>query len=72
MPLRAGIQSAQHIVDSGASVLITGNTGPRHFAFSKRKYRGLLSEAISVQEAIERYMSGSLEKINQANVEGHW
>ena len=72
-PQGAGIQSAQHIVDSGASVLITGNTGPKAFrVLEAGNIEVFLSEAISVQEAIERYMSGSLEKISQANVEGHW
>ena len=69
----AGIQSAEHIVDSRAQVLITGNTGPK--AFRVLQAAGVsvfLSGEVSVQDAINNFLDNKLEEISQANVEGHW
>ncbi|MFO8056595.1 MAG: NifB/NifX family molybdenum-iron cluster-binding protein [bacterium] len=69
----AGIQSAQHVVDTGAEALITGHCGPKAF-------RVLSSAGISVytgaggtvSEAIRAMQAGKLEKAAGPDVEGHW
>ena len=70
----AGIQSAQHLLDAGADVLLTCHLGPK-------AARVLLGEGVSVfqitpgltlTEAAAAYKGGTLEPLEQSNVEGHW
>lgn len=69
----AGIQTGQNIANLGAEAVITGNLGPN--AFKTLKAAGIktfLSKASTVQEALELFKEGKLERISEPSVEGHW
>jgi len=69
----AGIQSAKHISDSGASALITGHCGPK--AFTALKAAGVkiyAGAAGTVEESIDKFKAGTLAESKDADVEGHW
>lgn len=70
----AGIQTAQNIVNAGAKVVLTPNTGPK--ALHVLKAAGVeiyQTPAVkNIGECIELYNSNTLKKIESANVEGHW
>jgi predicted Fe-Mo cluster-binding NifX family protein len=72
-PQGAGIQAGQNVIGTGAEVLITGNCGPKAFrilnAGDVKVYK---SDGGTVEENIEKYKSGKLEELKDANVEGHW
>ncbi|VFN03450.1 MAG: Dinitrogenase iron-molybdenum cofactor [Candidatus Kentron sp. G] len=72
-PQGAGIQTAQHVVDRGARVLITGNLGPK--AFKVLHAAGVAvftSNASSAQKAIDEYKNNQLSQLPGPNVQGHW
>jgi predicted Fe-Mo cluster-binding NifX family protein len=68
-----GIQAAKSVANSGASVLITGNCGPKAYqvlsAAGIKVYTGAKG---TVMDAIEAFTSGNLSQADSANVEGHW
>jgi predicted Fe-Mo cluster-binding NifX family protein len=69
----AGIQAAQTVAATGAKALISGHVGPK--AFTALKAAGIdifLFKNASAQEAIAAYKAGSLERQENADVEGHW
>lgn len=70
----AGIQSAQKIIDSGATVLLALNVGPKAIkALAANKIKVYLAVAgKSLKEVVEMFNMGRLEEITEANVEGHW
>jgi len=69
----AGIQSAKTVIDTGATVLITGNVGPKAYAaLAAGGVEIYLKNSGTVDNAIIEYRSGSLVKTAGANVEGHW
>jgi predicted Fe-Mo cluster-binding NifX family protein len=69
----AGIQAAQHVVNSGCQALITGHTGPKAFkVLEAAKIPVYLASGGSVREAIAAFRNGSLKAISEADVEGHW
>lgn len=69
----AGIQSAKTLMDTGATVLITGNVGPKaHAALIAAGIEIFLKNGGTVDDAIVEYQAGSLVKTSGANVEGHW
>lgn len=69
----AGIQAAQHVVNAGASALITGHTGPKAFrVLSAAAIEIFLSTDATVADAIASWKAGSLARIAEADVEGHW
>ena len=61
----AGITSGQMMADKGVEAVITGNVGPNAMNVLKAAkieiYRG---ESVSVQENVEKFKKGLLEKIN--------
>ncbi|MGE0074060.1 MAG: NifB/NifX family molybdenum-iron cluster-binding protein [Sphaerochaetaceae bacterium] len=69
----AGIQSAQHVVASGAHALVTGHLGPKAakviFAAGIAAYH---ADAKTVGEAVSMYKSKALKPMRDADVEGHW
>ena len=66
----AGIQAAQHVVDLGAEVVITGHCGPKAFATLSAADIAVYQEASgSVQDALDAYRAGSLKKASQADVD---
>ncbi|HKL87299.1 MAG TPA: NifB/NifX family molybdenum-iron cluster-binding protein [Treponemataceae bacterium] len=69
----AGIQSAQNVVDSGATALITGHTGPKAFrVLYAGKISIFLSKKETVKTAIDQWKKNELTQITEADVEGHW
>lgn len=69
----AGIQSAQLAAKEGADAIITMHCGPK-------AYRVLMETGIpiycgkmlSINENIQKLKEGTLEKMADSNVEGHW
>lgn len=69
----AGIQSAQHVVNSGAQALVTGHTGPKAYkVLEAAKIPVYLAEGGTVRDALERWKQMKLKQITEADVEGHW
>ena len=69
----AGIQSASHVVNADCKVLISGHCGPKAFAaLSKAGVEVYTVNGGSVQSAIDSFKQGKLNKIETADVEGHW
>jgi len=69
----AGIQSASHIVNAGAAVLICGHCGPKAFTVLRNAGVAVYSAtAGTVAEAVESFKRGALKKLDSADVEGHW
>jgi predicted Fe-Mo cluster-binding NifX family protein len=69
----AGIQSAATIVNAGCGVLISGHCGPKAFAaLSKAGVVIYLAPGGTVAEAVEAYRNGKLERLDDADVDGHW
>ena len=69
----AGIQAAQTVINAGASILITGNVGPKaHTALTAAGIKIFTGAKGTVWDALEDYQSGLLSIASEANVEGHW
>jgi predicted Fe-Mo cluster-binding NifX family protein/predicted DNA-binding protein (UPF0251 family) len=72
-PQGAGIQSAQNIVNSGASAVISGHLGPNAFrVLSSAGVEVYTASQATVVEAIEAFERGKLSKLTGPDVEGHW
>ena len=72
-PQGAGIQSGQNVVNTGSEAVITGNCGPKAFrVLSAGSVKVFKAVEGSVKENIDKYLSGDLPELNDANVEGHW
>jgi predicted Fe-Mo cluster-binding NifX family protein len=70
----AGIQSAQNVIRSGAKAVVTGgHCGPKAFdVLRAADIEVFASDAPSVAEALRLFQTGKLERIDAADVEGHW
>lgn len=69
----AGIQAAETVSRLGASVVITGNCGPKAFKTLGAAGITVVTDAEgTVESAIHAYKRGDLTPANEANVEGHW
>ena len=69
----AGIQSAQNVAGAGAEGLITKHCGPKAFrVLDAANVKVYLSDAKTIQEALDEYKAGNLTASDGANVEGHW
>lgn len=69
----AGIQAAQNVVAAGATILVTGHTGPKAYrVLSSSGVQIYLSTAATVKEAYQNWKDGKLEKSDASDVEGHW
>ena len=69
----AGIQTAQNVARTGAKAVISGHVGPK--AFSALQAGGIdiyLSQSGTVQEALQAFTAGKLEKAQDADKPGHW
>lgn len=72
-PQGAGIQAGRNVVELGAQALITGNVGPKAFAtLQAGNIPVYLGASGTVAEALEKFKAGQLQKVDNANVEGHW
>lgn len=69
----AGIQAAEHVAKTGATVLLTGHVGPKAYrALAAAKieiYSGIKG---TIAQAVEDFKAGKLTKADGADVEGHW
>jgi predicted Fe-Mo cluster-binding NifX family protein len=69
----AGIQAGKTIVETGATVLITGYCGPKAFkVLTKGGIRIITGVKGRVMDAVSQYKNDALEYSQEANVEGHW
>ena len=69
----AGIQSAQNVVEAGATGLMTKHCGPKAFrVLNASKVAVYLTDVATIQKALAEYQAGTLTATDGANVEGHW
>lgn len=69
----AGIQSAATIVNAGCKALITGHCGPKAYtALSKAQVAVYSIKDVTVGEAVALFKDGKCQKMDAADVEGHW
>lgn len=70
----AGIQAAEIVAGTGATVVLTGFVGPKAFqALSAAGIRiGQHVDNLTVREALDRYKAGTVEFAAQPNRPGHW
>ncbi|MGQ9779812.1 MAG: NifB/NifX family molybdenum-iron cluster-binding protein [Bacillota bacterium] len=67
----AGVQAAQHLIDHGVGVVITGNIGPK--AFKSLRTGGIrvyTAAGMTVAEAVAAYRAGKLAECLEETVEG--
>lgn len=68
----AGIQSAQHVAQAGAQVLVSGHCGPKAFrVLAASGVQVYYAQATTVADALHQFRSGSLQAAQAADVEGH-
>lgn len=73
LPQGAGIQTGRNIAELGSEAVITGNVGPNAFkTLSAAGVQVFLTSDATVEDAIEQLGEGGLERVDEANVEGHW
>lgn len=69
----AGIQAAQNILKKGVTRLICGHCGPKAFKVLKQaNVKVFTVKNSTVEDAIDMVISGKLEELTEADVEGHW
>ncbi len=69
----AGIQSAETVVRSGATVLVSGHCGPKAFrVLAAAGVKVYSSDAPTVAAALEKFKAGELKESAGADVQGHW
>ncbi|HAA85450.1 MAG TPA: dinitrogenase iron-molybdenum cofactor biosynthesis protein [Kosmotogaceae bacterium] len=69
----AGVRAAEIVARTGADAIVTGNCGPK--AFSVLRAAGIKvfsSEASTVEEALENFISGTLKETTAPTVERYW
>jgi predicted Fe-Mo cluster-binding NifX family protein len=69
----AGVQSAKTVIDLGVGAVITGNVGPKAFTtLQAGNVEIYIGAEGSVNNVIDDYKGGKLQKTSGANVESHW
>ncbi len=69
----AGIQSAEAVVHSGATSLVTGHCGPKAFrALSAAGVKIFNVDVATVASALAAYQAGELAEASSGDVDGHW
>jgi len=67
-----GIQSGQIMADKGVETVLTGNCGPNAFqTLQAAGIKVITGVTGTVQEAIDKFKSGELKEISQANAAAH-
>jgi len=67
-----GIQSGQIMADKGVKTVLTGSCGPNAFqTLQAAGIKVITGAAGTVQEAIDKFKSGKLKAISQANASAH-
>jgi len=68
-----GIQAGQQVVNAGATVLLTGNCGPKAFqVLHAAGIQVFIGASGTVKETIDAFEMGKLSRADTANVDGHW
>lgn len=69
----AGIQTAQRILDQGATAVVAANCGPKAFAVLTAGGAAVYTaDGGTVGDLVEKLKAGQLPATDSANVEGHW
>lgn len=69
----AGIQTGRNVAELDVEAVITGNVGPNAFkTLNAAGIKIFLAQQQTVQEALEAFKAGTLNEVNNANVQGHW
>lgn len=69
----AGIQAAETVARSGATVLVTGHCGPKAFrVLSAAGVQIFTTDAPTVAEALAKLKASELAEAHSPDVEGHW
>ena len=69
----AGIQAAQKVIELDMEAVVTGNVGPKAFsALQAGDIKVYIGATGSVEDALAQFNAGQLERVTEANVEGHW
>jgi predicted Fe-Mo cluster-binding NifX family protein len=72
-PQGAGIQAAQHVVDSGAEAVLTGHVGPKAFqVLQAAGIKVFLARGMQVKDAINCFREDKLPCSESNDVEDHW
>jgi len=67
-----GIQSGQIMADKGVKTVLTGSCGPNAFqTLQAAGIKVITGASGTVQEAIDKFKSGELKAISQANASAH-
>ncbi len=67
-----GIQSGQIMADKGVEIVLTGSCGPNAFqTLQAAGIKVVTGVSGTVQEAIDKFKSGELKAISQANASAH-
>ena len=68
----AGIQTGKKVVELKAQAVITGHVGPKAFSVLDAGGVAIYTGASgTVSQAVEQFKSGSLQRAQSANAEGH-
>ncbi len=69
----AGIQSAQTVAGKDVQAVVSAHVGPKAYAVLKNAQITLYySGEGSLRDIIDNLKKGNLNKISNANVQGHW
>lgn len=69
----AGIQAATMVAEKRAKVLLTGYCGPNAFRTVQAAGMKVVSDVTgTVEQAVNSFLSGSMQYSEAANAEGHW
>ena len=69
----AGIQSAQFVASKGVKAVLTGNCGPNAVqTLSAAGVELFVGQSGRVKDAVEKYKSGNLRPVTEANVSDHY
>jgi len=69
----AGLQSATNVIEADATCVILTHCGPKAFKLlSSYDVEVYIAINMTAEKAIEEFKAGKLERMKDADVEGHW
>ena len=69
----AGLQSATNVIESDAGCVILTHCGPKAFKLlSSYDIKVYVAADVTAKEALNMFKDGKLDKMEDADVEGHW
>jgi len=72
-PHGSGPQAAGQVINSGATVVLTGHCGPNAFqTLQAGDIQIVLNVSGVVKDAVKAFLSGELKAADGADVAGHW